>query len=754
MNTGTLCKKTNSLLNPILRFFVSFISVAAGCFCFFWISLGDNLFHLNSRQLDMAGDGFKNYFSFAYQYKFGSGIHFDGFMYPYGDLVTYADGQILFVWILQGLEKIGIDSENYLLGIINILPLISFVICGLILIRIFEHYKVDYPYAVLFSIVAIALSPQIFRVQSHYALAYAYLIPLLWWFNLQINGKKSDVILYTCLSCLILLAHGFVHPYLIFIGSLFLLSLWVANLFIHRNLSPPILIQAVVPLVIFMVTMNVIDPILDRPKNPYGLMIHKTEVSDLLPFHGWFNYLFKDALSLRSDYSEGYTYPGMLLFAVPALLFVRRVMSRKLDPRPLNLPKNLWTYFTSGILCLAFGMGLHVILTGGLILDLIPQLKQFRSMGRVSWVFYYVAFVFLAILLFRIINSFNSKSLKWSLLGLVLLLWSADIYSYHKSLNKIVSTYASDDLLNNSKQIANLLAEENISADRYQALWVLPSSSEGTEKISFRDDWSSKMNAIPYAYQTGLPLTSIVMSRSSISNSLKVMQLSSSNYVEKEIVKDFANGLPLLIILQNDRLKLFEDILAKSRFIGKVKDFSLYEIAIDSLADFQRHEVESDFIVDSEISQPNLFLNFEEGNNGGLLSKGNKLINGSIEIFEIELSSPDSSMYSLSLWYQIIKDNSNVPHFNFQTLAEDKTIRQDHHFRDWDMNRVEVIGDWIRLKQDFILDSDDRFVKLIANGNHINLDRVLFKQDSIQVMEPTQDPKFYQWNHAIVQREF
>lgn len=703
----------------------------------------------------MAGDGFKNYYSLAYQYKYGGGIHFEGFMYPYGDLATYVDGQILLVWILQGLEKLGLDSENYLLGVINVLPLLSFIICGLILIRIFQYYKVSYPFALMFSIVCIALSPQIFRVQSHYALAYAYLIPMLWWFNLKTNERDSKTILYSVLSCLFLFAHGFIHPYLIFIGSLFLLSLWFANVLIHRKFNYKIFIQGALPLLIFMLVMNVLDPVIDRPKNPYGLMIHKTEVSDLLPFHGWFNHLFKNAFSLRSDYTEGFAYPSILILIIPiVLVLVKGLKLRNIETKGLHISKSLWTYFISGILCLAFGMGLHVILTGELVLELIPQLKQFRAMGRVSWIFYYMTFAFLSIVFYRILIALNSKMLKWSLLGLVALLWCAEIYTYHKSLNKIVSTYASDDLLNNSRQVAKLLEVKDIKSDRYQAMWVLPSSSEGTEKVSFKDDWSSKMNAIPYSHQTGLPLTSIVMSRSSISNSLKVMQLSSSEFIEKELIKDFKNDKPLLIILQNDRIELFKDVLLKSSFVGKEKDFSLYEISIDSLSSYQKLYIKPLADSESDLQEPNVFLDFEDQKFSGLLSQGSKAINGSSEIFEMEMNLQENASYSLSLWYQITKDRSNVPHFNFQTIDSLKSIRHNHHFRDWDMRRVEVIEDWIRIKQDFILSKEDKFVKLIANGEYIQLDRILFKQDSIQLFKPTNEAKFYQWNHSIVQGEF
>lgn len=702
----------------------------------------------------MAGDGFKNYYTLAYQYKYGKGIHFDGFMYPYGDLATYADGQILIVWILQGMRAIGLDVEQYLLLIVNILPLLSFVFAGLLLVKILSHYKVAYPFALLFSILCIALSPQIFRVQSHYALAYAYLIPAIWWLNIKIETADKLAWIRIILSCFLIFIHGFIHPYLIFMCSIFLLGLWISKIVITRKLSIGALIQALLPVICFLLLMNGLDSIDDRPKNPYGLLIHKTEVSDLLPFFGWFRNTFGDLLSLRQNYNEGYAYIGLLIFVVPLLLLIKKGF-QKLDEvqDEIVIGQSLWSYFTAGLLCLAFGMGLHIVLTGGLILDLLPMIKQFRAMGRVSWVFYYTTFVFLAIILYQLFDSIESKLFKWSILSIVIGLYLMDVYNYHKALNKIVTTYKSDDLLNTSKHINNLLLKNDISPAKYQAVWVLPSSSEGTEKISFRDDWSSKMNAIPFSYQTGLPLTSIVMSRSSIQNSLKIMQLSSSSYVEKEVINDFDNNKPLLIILQNDRIELFGDILEQSTFIDKQSDFSLYEISVESLKTFKKINKEERKFPNPIDSLDGLFLNFEGEKSSGFLSEACKVIDGAETIFRHPIDHRDTTEYTLSLWYKILADKSNVPHFQIRSFDENQKMIQDKHFRDWDMQRVEVIDDWIRLIQHYKFSPSEKRVSFIANGEYIHLDRVLFKRKSVDFSAQTNDPKYIQWNHFIAQAE-
>ena len=702
----------------------------------------------------MAGDGFKNYYTFAYQYKYGQGIHFDGFMYPYGDLAIYADAQIFFVWILQLLRTLGMDAEPYLLGIVNSLPLISFVIAGLFLIRIFENYKVPYHFAILFSVICIGLSPQIFRIQSHYALAYAYLIPAVWWFNIRIEKSEKRAWLWVVMSCIFIFVHGFVHPYLIFVVSIFVLSLWVAKVLLNRKLSLGVLIQGIIPVLGFLLIMKGVDVISDRPKNPYGLLLFKSEASDLLPFFGWFNDTFIDLLSLRKNYNEGYAYVGMLILIVPVLLLIKRAFKRKdIVQDRIVVGKSLWSYFIAGLLCLTCGMGLHIILTGGLILDVLPMIKQFRVMGRVSWVFYYTIFVFLAIIFYQLFDSIESKGFKWLLMMLVIALWGLDIYNYHNTLNSMVSKYKSDNILLTSTQIKDILDDNLIVPSKYQALWVLPSSSEGTEKISFQDDWSSKMNAIPYSYQTGLPLTSIVMSRSSIANSLKVMQLSSSGYIEKELLKDINSDKDFLIIIPNDRKDIFLDILDRATLIGERKDFSLFEISVSTLKKVSSVSIALYEQADTSIIDGGIFLDFEENAPGGLLSTACKVINGEEQLFEIELDIQDSVDYSLSLWYQILDDRSNVPHFRLETLDENRQVKEEYYFRDWDMKRVEVIGNWIRLKKSYKFSSTDKFIRVKAFGQFLHLDRLLFKPDEFNFRSVTSDSNFVQYNHTIGQIE-
>ena len=51
------------------------------------------ILHPNQYQAILSGDGLKNYYTFAYHIKHGSGIWFDGLLFPYGEHSSFTDNQ-------------------------------------------------------------------------------------------------------------------------------------------------------------------------------------------------------------------------------------------------------------------------------------------------------------------------------------------------------------------------------------------------------------------------------------------------------------------------------------------------------------------------------------------------------------------------------------------------------------------------------------------------------------------------------------
>ena len=71
------------------------------------ILYGPYVLHPNAYLFAAGGDGLKNYYSAAYYVKYDAGGILSGMNYPYGEVVTFADGQLGLTFILYWLQSMG-----------------------------------------------------------------------------------------------------------------------------------------------------------------------------------------------------------------------------------------------------------------------------------------------------------------------------------------------------------------------------------------------------------------------------------------------------------------------------------------------------------------------------------------------------------------------------------------------------------------------------------------------------------------------
>ena len=449
--------KDNQYRDLILNCLLLFLGL---CF-FFYVSLGSRLWNLNDVQFDQSGDGLKNYYTFAYQYRYQSDLKFDGFLYPYGDLTIYADSQIAVVGFLQSLRTFGIDLTDYLLFILNLLPLLSFFIGGVFIILILREYGLNQKYIGITALFCMALSPQVWRIQSHYALSYAFMIPLAWYLFIRLSKLTliRSRVLISVFAIGLFLILGFVHAYHLITIALFLSAF--SLFYTRKDLKQACngLIVAIIPILIFLAITSFLDSASDRPKNPYGIHDYKTIFRDLFPFYGSFGELVDTILEPQNEYTEGYCYPSFLPFLLGLVYVGRQFFGNKIGRSNIisDLPITLTRAFYAGVLVLLFSMGLHLKIADEFILEVLPKLKQFRGLGRFSWPFYYIGFVFFSFIYWKIVNSAQNRYIRSFLIFLVVGVWVLEASSYHKAFRQNIDNYSSGNLLRDEKSISNML---------------------------------------------------------------------------------------------------------------------------------------------------------------------------------------------------------------------------------------------------------------------------------------------------------
>ena len=737
-------------MNDIVKRISAYGLLSIGIALVFYNIIGSDLFNLNSVQFDTSGDGFKNYFSFAYQYKYGSGIHFDGLLYPFGDMALYADGQILLVWILQGFRYIGFDLSSELIGFINLLPIVSFYIAAISMYHIYLHYKVPWLLSIVFAIVAMALSPQLLRMQSHFALSYP-LIPILWFYIIKCGDKWSLIASSVCIVTIALT--GFIHPYHVFILCTFVLLLSLSTALIERSINYSLFTISVLPMLIFYIILRRIDPYDDRPTNPFGLEYHNTIWGDLLPYYGWFRDCFEGIVVYRHYYSEGYAYVGVLFLLLPFYLIYIKLWRRRITQvYKIDFP---FRFLLTGLFAVFLGAGLHVLFTGGLILEILTPLKQFRGLGRLSWIYYYLIFVYLSVGFYQIWSITKRSTLKYIIMGVVILLWLYEGHQYHQTIASNYREFSTQNHFEKRFIIKELLSAQNFSHESFQAIYTLPASTEGVEKIDVHDDWHTKMYAMEYAYQTGLALTACVMSRSPVGTVLKIQQLSNPYYHQKQLLG--ADNKPFLLLIQNERIQEYQDIIVNAEFINKNENISLYQVDLDDLLSYQTlDETFLVHIIDLQsttlYAEGILFEDFETNNHvQGLIGKGAYFIKeGRQTLVEDTILLTEEKDYEVSAWYKIESDDSGIPVFYLH--GDDSEGRQVLYkeFRDFNSGRLMVHDDWIRLKVPLKIGKEVTKITLQVKGQNNTIDKVLICPIDKTVISDTTDDSLKYVNHHII----
>ncbi len=678
----------------------------------------------------MSGDGFKNMFTFIFHYRYGNGLWFDGFMYPFGDYLVYTDAQPALCLFTKILKSVGINFTGYEVLVIQLLPLISIFVAGLLLFKIMKEFNQPTWWILLVTAGCLILSPQLHRIPSHMSLSYFFVIPLYWLMLIRYQ-KKNNTVRFIIIGILSLLLIGFIHAYLLLMVCLFYSAYFLVKAVIKRKADFAVIIVSLSALLLYYFINVYLDPYTDRPINPYGALQYKVERNDLFPFYGWFKYLLEGKANIRFSIFDGYCYPGILIFIAPILVlfgFIKKKQISKIEIQKIQ------PYFFASILVLLFAMGTHLIATDLKILEWIPPLKQFRALGRLSWPFYYVAFISLAVYFYEIFKK-ASKTVQIIVFGIVLLFWAKDGYDFSRITFVNVEKYGSENLFEKHTQIKDLLDLKNIPYSRYDAVLTLPTTAEGDEVFYTHDNFFVKTRTFPFAAQTGIPLMSQYMSRSSIGRSLQINQLASSDFIDKELVKEMSHTKLLMVLAKEDH-DLFSHLTDKSLFIGNTKFLEIFELDLNALAEAKL--LSKSKLTDFDDSKPIFYNDFENENSAvpGLLSSSSKKITESTLLNELHVQDSIYSELEFSIWLQIKPENNDVIIALVKFWDDNNKFLSEIYFRDVDFKKFEIYKNWIRLSQ--VIDIPDSAHKIdwYVTAKDVNVDHACIRNTNQSFVIP------------------
>ncbi|MEN8158359.1 MAG: hypothetical protein ABFS10_15505, partial [Bacteroidota bacterium] len=233
---------------------------------------------LDANQLSFAagGDGLKSTFGTVYHIKYDSTYwHTDAMNFPFGESVFFTGNQVVLTNILKLMKDVGWDLSDYAMGISNILILLSFVLAALFIYLIFIELKMGWWMAIAGSILIILLSNQWERLGGHYNLAYAHLIPVIIYMLLRFYRKPTYLL--SSIFGIVVVLFSAKQLYIAAFIMLFWIPFWIFLFFHDREkfgrplfLVTHMLIQFILPFILFNLFTGMHNPGLDRTAYPWG----------------------------------------------------------------------------------------------------------------------------------------------------------------------------------------------------------------------------------------------------------------------------------------------------------------------------------------------------------------------------------------------------------------------------------------------------------------------------------------------------
>ncbi len=731
------------------------------------------IFHANDYLLTEGGDGIKNYYTPAWFVAHDHGTHFTGMNYPYGEHVVFTDDQPVISGILNFIDTHLFKISDHTVGILNCLIFISLFGSVLLLFKILQYYHLPDKFAFVSALLIGFGAPQIERIAGHFALAYTIYIPLIWYLFLKLQQSDFKIV-RLCILAGVIIFFNFIHVYYLFIALLFFTSYLFVRLFSKNKSRKEFIALAVliiIPAVFGFGFMKITDSITDRTTSPYGFFDYKaTFESVFINQNGsLFSWMVKTFGTRIPDF-EGYAYvgiTGLILLIVSIVLIIKRwIFKKQLRKIFLPLPGNLSALLKASLLVLLFSMAIPFSWGLQSLLDVIPFIKQFRSPGRLAWVFYYVYTVYCAIIIYLFYQLLRRKNRVAAILvvATALFLQLRETYEY---VNRR-ALFAKNDKKENPFQpennfYARQLHAAGVNFENYQAILFFPSFFQGSEKLYIDRTNGDYREALKVSYQTSLPLINQMMSRTSVSQSLALASLMGHPVIDKKIPQQF-NSKPLLLISTGKDLAKGEHYLIDhAKEIAVAGQLHFYELQLKVFED-----------------EPKLFTNYFTAEKDSLHAYGNYLSSDSNLIFYRnsfeEYKSPDpflgkGSYYfdhakrtliaevpvqtdhtiwvELSYWAKTYHTTTGYPTLKMDLIGENEQFRNE--FSVSAKLSTDIIGSWCRGSDNFEIVPEVKKIRIfIAEASGINIDELVLRHTAFDMFYDVQGDSSFIYNNYPV----
>ncbi|MEY4134737.1 MAG: hypothetical protein RL386_1087 [Bacteroidota bacterium] len=506
--------------------------------------------------IEPYGDGFKAYMSTAYHAMYdSSATHFQGMHYPYGDHLVFSDPQPLLANALQLIYPAGPGLGQVAINWTHALMLLSILACALLMCSIFLRLGMPAGYAALAGPMVAFLSPMLARIGFHYGLAQPAAIPAVLYLLLVYQERQRwATSLGIGLTVLFFSLFHFQYFGILFVG----LSAYFLTDFLYRPRRDRLLrmalhfsLQAILPLLALALWLSAGSGVVDRASRPFGFLHYRARIAGTFTAADqphWQPVLEYFGINALPDI-EARNYIGLV--AMLGLLFFLGKLLRRYVARPVRSEEGegpgqayLNRLFWAGLLVFIFSTGFPFTLPNlEQLVGYLGPLKQFRALGRFSWFFFFSANI---IALSTFVRASGSK--KW-VPPAVLLILGAEAFFFLRARDLRL------DPVEGQLPEQPLLAQVGIDPGEFQAILPIPYFHIGSDNFWLEPEGFIQQNAMVLALQSGLPLCAAMMSRTSVGQTFRQLQLVGEPYRTPRILEDYPNRKPLLMLVDKERFR-------------------------------------------------------------------------------------------------------------------------------------------------------------------------------------------------------
>jgi hypothetical protein len=670
----------------------------------------------------IGGDAAKNNFTYLYHSMFGKGYWFEGMNYPYGEHIVYTDGQPLLSVLFASTGNVSVDTA---LTVCWELLGLSYVLSIIYIYKTLVHFKVSPAMAVVFAGLIGIATPQIICIRGHYALAYTCIVPMMFYWTILYN--ETNKVKYCAWFFILGILASFLHPY--YAG---MMLVWAAAygigyfIFTKGNTAArlrhtgTLLASVVAVALVVAITMKLTDHVTDRPTTPFNPPESYTHIkqiitSDFSPV--WHRLVEKKIIRKASDGGEGFTYPGLVTIIVVLVMAVCTLRSKiyrksKEIGSATAVFSPIWLFIAFGVL--AFSMGIPFIWHMQWLMNYISFFKQFRALGRFSWIFYYIITVYAVVvigMLYNRLRAHGRKAVGYAVVASALLLWGYEASGYIAMSRQLSrqAAYNYDFTFSKLEQDwASYLADHHHSGSDFQAILALKFFHIGSEKLWVGDgSWTITL-ASRAAMQLHLPIVDVMMSRSSWAQAEQQVRIVGGPYTDKPLLRDIKSDKPFLLLYFNeDSLDVDQKyLLTASDFIGDYSQCHVYACYPERIAANDRA-----YAAEVASIAPNLragdtcirgngswsVAHFNDGHAGEHLfgTGAEPAISGNDSVIAVlPVKTADNQLYELSAWFLLGNKDYGSPVVELEMLDDKGAVMGNATMNS--KESVDNYGMWFR----------------------------------------------------------